>query len=168
MEKRQKQQGWWYPYIFVGGFGVVLAVNLILLFFATSTFNGLETANAYEKGLAYNEEIAAAEAQAALGWTGILEAEGRLPDTPGLEERPTKVRFTVSGPEGRPVDGLGVSAVIRRPTVAGFDQTVTLSPVGPGTYGADVVLPMAGQWEVRLKATRGDDIYRLRERIFVR
>ena len=35
-----RRPGWWYPYIFVGAFGVVLLVNAALAYFATSSFTG--------------------------------------------------------------------------------------------------------------------------------
>lgn len=64
-----RKDGWWYPYIFVAGFAVVVTANLIMMYFATSSFTGLETKSAYERGNAYNAQIAAQEAQDRLGWT---------------------------------------------------------------------------------------------------
>lgn len=168
MVKKQRPSGWWYPWIFVAGFGVVFVVNGLLTYFATTTFNGLETSGAYEKGLAYNDEIAAAEAQAALGWTASFTAEGGPAPAPGVSLRPTQLALTMSDRDGRPVTGLSVTVTIRRPTVATMDVTVTLPATDAGTYGGTVVLPQAGQWEVRVIARRGDDVYRLRDRIFVR
>lgn len=163
-----RQKGWWYPYIFVGAFLVVVGVNGALAYFATSTFNGLETEQAYEKGIKYNDEIAAAEAQEALGWESSLEAVAVDAGKPGDGIYPTALRFTVVGPDGTPIEGLDVSAVVRRPTVAGYDHEVTLPPAGAGVYAQRLDLPMPGQWEVRVIATRADGTYRLRERIFVR
>ncbi|MCW8952841.1 MAG: FixH family protein, partial [Rhodospirillales bacterium] len=52
-----RKPGWWYPWIFVGGMTIVVIVNGIMIYFALSTFTGLETRNHYEKGLAYNTNI---------------------------------------------------------------------------------------------------------------
>lgn len=163
-----RKDGWWYPYIFVAGFAVVVTANLIMMYFATSTFTGLETKSAYERGNSYNALIAEQEAQDRLGWTVELTADGRLSDQPGAPERPTVFALRMVDAQGAPIDGATVEAEIRRPTVAGHDTALRLMPVGPGTYRAETALPMAGQWDVQLLAKRGDDTYRLRQRVVVR
>lgn len=164
----QRPDGWWYPYIFVGGFAVVVTANLIMMYFATSTFTGLETKSAYERGIGYNQLIAQQEAQDRLGWTAAFTADSVLSDQPGAAERPTTMTLTLTDAQGMPLDGMDVEAAVRRPTVAGYDYDLRLLPVGPGAYKAEIALPMAGQWDVQLFAKRGDDTYRLRERVFVR
>ena len=163
----QRPKGWWYPYIFVGGFLVVLAVNITLMFFATTSFNGLETRHAWEEGNSYNAQIAAEDRQKALGWTVQFDSEpapGAVADGGGT---PARLELTVQDKDGNPVDGLTVNAMVRRPTQEGYDRTVQLAPFGPGTYRQVVGLPMIGQWEVRLVASRGEDAYKLRERFTV-
>ncbi|MEO5374804.1 MAG: FixH family protein [Alphaproteobacteria bacterium] len=157
---RQRARGWWYPYIFVGMFGVVIVVNLVMAYFATSTFPGLATDRPFERGLAYNAAIADEEAQARLGWRMSLAAR---PSAPGHAD----VAVTVVDRLGAPVDGLAVSADLRRPTVAGHDRTLTLVRRAPGHYGAETSLDLPGQWEVRVTASLGDHVHRLRERILV-
>lgn len=148
--RRARQKGWWIPWLFVAGFGVVLAVNLTLLFFATSTFNGLVSPTAYEQGLAYNSEIAAQRAQETLGWQGDVDLAVR----PGGREGawPAVVSAELRDAEGRPLGRLEVTADLRRPTQAGFDQTVTLTAGPDGRWQAPLTLPFAGLWEVRLMA----------------
>lgn len=163
-----KPDGWWYPYIFVGMFAVVVTANLIMMYFATSTFTGLETKSAYERGVGYNQLIAQQEAQDSLGWTVALQAEGRSTGEPGAVERPTTLILSMVDADGNPLDGAHVEASVRRPTVAGYDYDVRLLPVGAGKYGTDIILPMAGQWDVQVYARRGDDTYRLRDRVILR
>lgn len=161
-----RKPGWWYPWIFVGGFAVVFAVNMTMVKFATSTFSGLAVERAFEKGNAYNAEIAAEQAQAQLGWTAAFGIAESTPEDDDV--RLVRWRFTVSDKTGRPVDGLAVAARIERPTVTGHDVDMSLRPTGPGTYEATTRLPFKGQWEVRLTATRpGQPAYRLRDRVKV-
>lgn len=169
MNARQSKRpdGWWYPYIFVGAFMVVIGVNGALAFFATSTFNGLETRNAYEKGRLYNQTLAAEEQQRALGWKMDLTAEAVADRKPGAGY-PTQVVLVAAGPDGAALDGLTVTAEVRRPTQAGMDQDIALVRRDAGSYGTTVTLPQPGNWDVRVVATRGDDIYRYTERIFVK
>ncbi|NJO36865.1 MAG: hypothetical protein HC871_03600, partial [Rhizobiales bacterium] len=65
--------GSWIPWIFVGLFLVVLAANCTMITIAVSTFNGLKTPRAYEKGLAYNDTLRAAAEQRDLGWQASLD-----------------------------------------------------------------------------------------------
>ena len=51
----------WIPWLFVGLFALVLVVNGSMIFVAFSTFPGLETTNAYQRGLAYNRQLDAVD-----------------------------------------------------------------------------------------------------------
>lgn len=168
-----RPDGWWYPYIFVGGFAVVVTVNMIMMYFATSTFTGLVVGNAYDRGLAYNTLIEQERAQDALGWAPAFSTEPLTAAEVavlGFEDgtHPLRLQLVMTGPGGEMVDGLRVEAMLVRPTQAGHDHEVLLRPVGAGVYRAEVALPLAGQWDVQIFTVRGDDTYRLRERIFVR
>ena len=70
----------WIPWAFVAFFGVVLAVNAVMIWVAFVTWPGLETTSAYQKGLAYNRTLAASQAQEALGWRVDVEWRCRLHD----------------------------------------------------------------------------------------
>ncbi len=50
-------------------FGIIAVVDGIMIYQAVSTFGGLETKDAYRKGLAYNQRIAESAAQEQLGWS---------------------------------------------------------------------------------------------------
>ena len=143
-----RKSGWWYPYIFLGAFVVVVAVNGTMAYFATSTFSGLATNDAYEKGNAYNHNLAMARAQLALGWT----VETTFTPRAGGAE----VAVTCRDKDGKPLDGLAVHAMVMRPTVRGMDQTVTLVAGGQGVYGASVGLPQSGEWDADIVAVADD------------
>lgn len=165
---KQRPDGWWYPWIFVGGFLVVVSVNAAMLYFSTSTFNGLETRHAFEEGNSYNALIAAEEKQKTLGWSVQLGVDSADLGANASAMRLARVTLTTKDKDGAPIEGLDVQVQIRRPTQDGFDQSVSLDPVSPGFYARTVELAMPGQWEVRLVARRGQESYRLRERIEVR
>ena len=161
---RKRPQGWWYPWIFVGVFVVVFAVNMTMMKFATSTFSGLAVEHAFEKGNAYNAEIAAERAQATLGWTAKLVVVDAEPEDE--DARTVRWRFTLTDADDTPIDGLSIQAEVDRPTVTGHDIQMVLDPVGPGTYEAETLLPFKGQWDVRLIATHAEKPqYRLLQRV---
>ena len=64
---RSRSQGWWYPWIFVGFFFLTFGVNGALVYFAMSTWTGLET-HYWQRGTAYNAALAGARQQRERGW----------------------------------------------------------------------------------------------------
>ncbi|MQX38022.1 FixH family protein [Roseospira navarrensis] len=157
-----RQRGWWIPYTFVLGFMVVLGANMTMLYFATSTFSGLSTRQAYVEGLAYNDKVAQEEAQEALGWTWTADLVGV--DRDGDVRRAT-LRLDGRDAENRPLSGASVTAEIRRPAEQGMDQTVSFVPVGEGGYETAVTLPKPGQWDMLFTVQRGDDTFVMRRRL---
>lgn len=125
-------------YAVLAFFAVVLAANGTFIFLALSTWTGLSTENAYQRGIDYNEVLDAAARQRALGWTGALKFDGR-----------GRLSLIVADRQGKPVDKLTVRADIRRPTNENFDRAVTLARSGAGTYSVELELPLRGQWDVR-------------------
>lgn len=155
----QRPRSWWIPYIFVAMFLVVVAVNGVMAYLAATTFSGLETDHAYDRGLAYNSTIAQNEEQQRLGWTVTLNVTG--------EAGASDVGLSLRDRDGRPLTGAKVTADIRRPTDSAFDQSVTLAARGSGLYGATVALPLSGQWDLRVLAEHGGKTYRLRKRVVI-
>lgn len=140
-----RQRSWWIPWAFVGGFAVVFVVNLVMMYFAFDSWTGVDRADAYTAGLAYDETLAAAEAQRALGWAVDVEVaeagEGRA-----------QVRVTVADDDGMPLDRADVLARFHRPTHGGADFETPLGWHGSGRYGAEVDVPLRGLWEVHVIA----------------
>lgn len=151
-----KPRSWWYPYIFVGMFAVIITVNGILFYFATSTFSGLGVTDAYEKGLHYNETLAQAKAQAELGWSVTAQAER------------DRLNVVVLDKAGQPIDGLEIVGFIDRPVTQGMLRDVVLANEGQGRYSAPLDITALGQWELQLDARRGGQLlYRLGERVVI-
>ncbi len=62
--------------ILLGSFAVVASVNGTMVYYALSTFSGEVDPHPYEHGLAYNRDIAAAEAQDARHWQVAAHIRG--------------------------------------------------------------------------------------------
>jgi nitrogen fixation protein FixH len=138
-----------------GFFGVIVAVNLTLALLAARSWSGLVVENSYAAGLHFNQDLAEARRQRALGWTdGVGHDRGRL-------------RFEVRGRDGTPVGGLKVEARLRRPTHDGEDRVLKLSPDAGGVYRAGDALA-AGAWDVEIHAGDGHGLrYRRDARLWV-
>jgi nitrogen fixation protein FixH len=147
----------------IGFFAVVFAVNGLMIYKAESTFGGLDTDDAYRKGLAYNERVAAAEAQAKLGWRDSLTF---VPET-------RRLRVAVTDHAGAGITDLAVTAHVERPATNLFDRDMVLEQTGPGIYEADAAGLDAGWWTVDLAARREADqkdaaLYEARRRLWIK
>lgn len=151
----------WIPMTFIGGFLTVIGVNATLVYFAQDTFSGLDTERPYERGLEYNETLAAHAAQERLGWQyhAAVSGEGGAPRT---------LSIRIADRDGRPLDGLALQAYLVRPSDQDLDVTVTPQPVGGGSYVAAFMLPAPGQWELRVVARGADLAWQHSERLFVK
>ncbi len=154
-------RGSWIPWIFVGGFAVVLAANAIMIYVATTTWTGIAVNRSYDKGLTYNRNLEAAARQAALGWEAALAAEVNA-------ELAGTVKVALSDADGAPLREAEVLVAFERPTHEGHDFAVELSPNGAGSYSAPFSAPLPGVWNVRLIATRGADRFVTSERLVIR
>ncbi len=142
-------------------FGVIFIVNGFLLYFAFSTFSGLEGKSAYEAGLRFEEQAIRAEAQAALGWTVgadvARDADGRV-----------AIDVTARDRHDTPIHGVGFTATLERLTQDDFDTVIPLQEVEPGLYRGAVDGIDPGQWRLVLEAVNADGpVYSSQNRILL-
>ncbi|WP_417466224.1 FixH family protein [Kordiimonas sp.] len=143
------------PWYIVAFFVVVAILDGIFVYIATSTHTGVVSEQAYDKGLAYNETVAAAEKQAALGWQhSISHEDGRL-------------IFTLTDGDGAALKDAAVKAVIRRPIGDTADFTLELRQIVDGRYEAPISFPANGQWDARIYALWQDKDYQAHKRLIV-
>jgi nitrogen fixation protein FixH len=124
----------------LGFFGVIIATDAYLVYKAVSTFGGIETTDAYRKGLAYNERIADERAQQALGWTKDARLENG------------ELRVSIRDQDQKGVENLRITAVVGRPATNAQDRTVQLTQVGSGDYVAPVGEVEPGIWVATMEA----------------
>jgi nitrogen fixation protein FixH len=135
-------------FAFVAFFAVVFSVNAIMVRFATSTFGGVDADRAYQVGLAFNREIAAAEGQNALGWDVQAHFAERGTGRTELTLRIRDARDAV--PAGiRVVSHLGHPGDRRR------DREIAMTGNTQGVF-TGVVDDAAGQWDLVLEVWRED------------
>lgn len=134
----------------VGGFfGVVIAVNLTMASYATSTFGGIVVENSYVASQEFNGWLKAAEEQRALGWDAVTTWR---PDN--------KLAVQLSGvPEGA-----RVTAVARHPLGRLPDREIAFGSRGEGRFLSRNELP-DGRWHLRLEVTAGGKTWRREEEL---
>ena len=121
--------------MFVGGFGIIIAVNVALAVNAVRTFPGLEVANSY---VASQEFEARRSAQQALGWQADAAYETGV------------LTLHVTGEGGRALDPTLFAATIGRPTMRAADAPISFDATG------EAPIDLApGRWRLDLH-TSGD------------
>jgi nitrogen fixation protein FixH len=154
-------RGWWIPWTFVALFLVVAAVNGAMIWLAVGSFPGLVTDKAYDRGLAYNRNLEAAAAQAALGWK--LRIDSRWLGPTQLE-----IEAVLTDAGGVPVDGARVRGELSRPAEAGGEFLVELQGLGQGVYRAATPVTRFGVWDLHLVVERDGALFVADERLGLR
>jgi len=167
-----KTQGWFAQAWFANGiegrhvlaglvvfFGVMFVANGLLVYYALGTFSGGDRPDPYRSGLNYNETIAAAERQAALGWRTDVAYDA--------DAKRLTLRFLDKAAE--PVTGLALAATLTRPATNRDDRTLEFREISQGVYVSDVPLER-GSWVLSVVSSahaEGAPLHRLKRRFFV-
>ena len=128
-----------------GFFGIVIAVNLVLAYFASSTWTGLLAKNGYVASQDYNHVLEAAARQRQTGWHSNLALVAG-----GLE-------FVLQDASSRPLDVFAVTASIGRRTNEGEDRDLELTGAGGGRYVYDGAIA-PGAWRAEVVARDGGQL----------
>ncbi|MEM6711152.1 MAG: FixH family protein [Pseudomonadota bacterium] len=129
----------WIPWLFVLGFLILFAVTGTFVKLALGTFPGLITTNAYERGLAYDEVIAAEQAQAARGWQMSL-------DLPRYSGEGQTVSVTLHDKNGEALSNGHVTLMAERMTRYAQQIHADLTYKGDGVYEGPIEFPISGRW----------------------
>jgi nitrogen fixation protein FixH len=151
----------WIPWAFLAGFLVVLAANATLVIVALSSWSGLTTERAYAQGVNYNQNLAAARAQEALGWQAELTVEAQDPEL-------AEVRFSLTDRDGWPIKLDLVRVRFVRPTQSGQDVEITLATRGGTDYRGEAELPLPGLWDLHVLAVKGEARFQTTERVVLK
>jgi len=148
--------GWrWFPWYVAGGLGFVMVVNFAMGWAALQTFPGLATTHGFDDSNGYDRVLAAADRQAALGWTVRDSLDGAHPV------------ITVAGRAGAPLAGVRLAATAARPIGEAAPAPLTFHAAGLGRYEADAALA-PGAWDIDLTVTAEGGIYHTTRRLIAR
>ncbi len=136
----RKLTGWHVLAIFVGGFGIIIGVNVFMAYNAVSTFPGMEVSSSYADSQTFDDRR---DAQLALGWNASVEIPGDG----------TLILHLVDA-SGAPVYPAELNALLTRPTNQTQDQQLALTR-SRGAFVAPVELDQ-GRWRLRLTGTARD------------
>jgi nitrogen fixation protein FixH len=127
-----------FPHALIAGLGVVVLVNIGMVWAALRTFPGVAALDVFDASNGYDEVLAQAAREAALGWSVQPQGEALTP------------ALTLADRDGQPLTGATLTAQARRPLGPDMRTAVVFEEAGPGRYVATAPLPAEGQWELRL------------------
>lgn len=133
-------------WMMLGFFGVIAAVNAVMMTLAIRTMPGLGVRNSYEASQNFNAGLGMIAAQDQRGWhveistTGIQSGEA--------------LRVMIRDASGLAIHGLDGEARFERPTDKRKDQAFPLREKGAGIYEADIPALETGQWDLAVELLR--------------
>lgn len=145
---------------FIVFFAAMFVANGILIAYAVKTLPGVEqSGNAYQLGVAFNRELAAATVQDQRHWAVTIAG---ATDTGGA----TRADVVLAGTDLP--DNLDLTVVFEHPANADLDRRLEVSRLGNGHWLVEGRVP-EGLWTVRIQIGRnGERLYRAIERVTVR
>lgn len=158
----KKLTGWHFFAILGGFFGIMIAVNIVFVYFAFTSFSGLSVEDPYLKGLNYNRELRAKRNQDELGWNSEIQFVSSV-------SQQGRLIVTVSGKNDVELPDLDIVARIINPVDGNSDFVVAMEKK-QSRYEADIKFSRAGQWDVRItvKHPSLSSPYRIDKRIQVK
>ena len=160
-ERGSPLTGWKVLLYLVGFFGVVFAVNGVMVYEALSTLTGVDTDSAYQAGRMYENDVEMARAQEARRW----RIDAKVTPSADGERR---LDIDARDAAGQPLRGLVATAVFERPTDRRLDRSVEVAEVAPGRFDGSARIA-AGQWDLVIELSRqGDRLFRSKNRLILK
>lgn len=159
MEEQGKLTGRHVLLMVIAFFGVMIIANVFFISAAVNSFPGVTDDQAYQKGLDYNQQIAARAEQAAIGWRAEVREVTR-------EGEDGVIAIHITNAAGQALSGLAVEGSLERPTNRQGDQRVTFKYAGGGLYIAEAAAFAPGAWVLTAQAKNDDgDAFDIEARI---
>jgi nitrogen fixation protein FixH len=146
-----------FPWAIAAAMGVVIAVNVGMVYAAMHTFPGQAGGNGFDLSNRYDQVIARVQRQAALGWSVRVETDA--------QRHPV---LLLRGPDGAPLTGAAVQATAERPLGPQHSTALAFRETARGRYVADGVLAEPGQWDLLLSASAQGHDFTTTRRIVTR
>jgi len=126
-------------------FGVIIAVNFTMAWYASSSWSGLVVENTYVASQQFNEKAATMKAMAASGITGKLSLKSN------------EIHYDITNRDGSPAAVDDIVANFKRPVGDHEDFHVALTKLSEGRFEANHVVA-TGDWIVEVTSRRSGEI----------
>ncbi|WP_445502933.1 FixH family protein [Microvirga sp. G4-2] len=141
---------------FITFFGIIFAMNFVMIRFAVSSFSGVETESSYKAGLTFKNDVAAAHTQDALHWAVDASIQR------GGENR---ILITARDAKAQSLSGLTAEVRLAHPTDKRRDIAIEVVETTAGQFQSLTPLP-EGSWDLVIGLQRsGETVFRSKSRI---
>ncbi len=148
--------------MFLTFFGIVFSASGMLIYQSQHSWTGLETVDAYRKGIKYNQQLSRGAAQNRRHWS-VTVSPTRTPSGD------LSLRVEPKNKNNETLSGLQLQVRLKRPTHTGMDRSVRLSETGIGIYTGQFDKPAPGRWYLLISAERGGKVlYKSRNELCLR
>ncbi|MEM8877533.1 MAG: FixH family protein [Pseudomonadota bacterium] len=142
-------------------FGVMLIANGFFVYFALSTFSGLDNPSSYKAGRNYTSQIEAAQAQAIRAWTVKADI--------ARSGAGANIELLATDHADAPVRGVDFAVHLGHPADRRHDFSVPLAVSDLGHFRGRAETLAEGWWTVTIIGTRdGETVYKSTERLRIR
>lgn len=147
--------GWHMLSIMMAFFGTIISVNVLMAYYASSSWSGMLAKNTYVASQDFNIQAAEAREWARQGFRGEVKVDRSV------------IRYRLEGPQDVISDVKTVIAVFHRPVGDAQDFRVDLQRSADGSYSA-VHRATSGPWVIDLEAKSHDrTVFHQAERIVI-
>ncbi len=129
------------------------ASNILVMFVAKGDPAFAVEPDYYAKAVDWDATMAQSSKNTALGW----QVSGAM--SLSQAEQVGKVTLTLQDASGSPLTGASVEVEAMHNARSADRRTLALVPMQPGVYWAPIDARRPGEWELRVKATRGGDVF---------
>lgn len=124
---------------------------MIYIYLANTTWRGVSSVDAYQKGLNYNQILELENRQQQIGWKITTSFENK-----GQQNGILRVKILDKNNDY--LDLAKVVVKLRRPTQEGFDFEQNLIYQGDGWYQSYLDFPLKGQWQFEIIVSFKQDL----------
>ncbi len=125
-------------------FSVMLAVNVLFIVKAYTTFSGEDEQKPYLQGIEYNQTLERRALQARLGWQGTVQATR-------IGRRSVRIVVHLADRSGAPLSDVSLEAHLKHPSDSGKDLSVSLHADGAGMYEGTASDVQPGAWDLNVE-----------------
>lgn len=145
----------YFPLWLLLSFVLVAAVNITMVWDALTSYPGDAVHDDFGTSNRYDQVLAQAERQAALGWTVTADLSAGHPV------------LTVAGPGGQPLSGASVAGLAEHPLGPADAVNLDFAQQSSGHYISNTALA-AGRWDMLLRVTQNGHTFAVTRRVTVR
>ncbi len=146
----------WFPVASLGALGLIVVVNMVMIYYALHTFPGDTVRGGFEASNAYEQVIERAEQQATLGWQLDAKTDGG------------RVVLHATTRDGQKLANAVVTGTAMRPLGPRMTTPLAFDAEAGANFRSETALPQPGQWDVQVQIASGGEQFVATRRVMVK